>query len=58
MKSKSYACGSWVEGESGGTEVRDAVNGKIICNVSSTGLDFAKMIEYGRTLGSVLVWAT
>jgi len=53
MKSKSYACGSWIQGGPGGTEVCDAVNGKIICNVSSTGLDFEKMVEYGRTLGSV-----
>ena len=51
MKSKSYACGSWVEGDPRGAEVRDAVNGKFICNVSSAGLDFQKMVEHGRFIG-------
>jgi oxepin-CoA hydrolase/3-oxo-5,6-dehydrosuberyl-CoA semialdehyde dehydrogenase len=51
MQSKSYYCGSWVEGQSQGVEVRDAVNGSVICNVSSDGLDFDKMLQYGRDVG-------
>jgi oxepin-CoA hydrolase/3-oxo-5,6-dehydrosuberyl-CoA semialdehyde dehydrogenase len=53
MKSKSYSCGEWVEGLGEGAEVRDAVNGQVICNVSSTGLDFEKMVQYGRNVGGV-----
>lgn len=51
MQSKSYYCGSWVVGKGQGTEVRDAVTGEIICSVSSDGLDFAKMLQYGRNVG-------
>jgi len=51
MKSKSYYCGSWFEGENQGVEVRDAVNGEVICHVSSTGIDFEKMVQYGRNVG-------
>jgi oxepin-CoA hydrolase/3-oxo-5,6-dehydrosuberyl-CoA semialdehyde dehydrogenase len=53
MKSKSYAYGAWIEGESEGIEVRDAVNGQLVCNVSSAGLDFEKMIQHGRNVGGV-----
>ncbi|NQZ87721.1 MAG: phenylacetic acid degradation bifunctional protein PaaZ [Colwellia sp.] len=51
MKSKSYYCGAWFEGENQGVEVRDAVNGEVICNVSSEGIDFEKMVQYARNVG-------
>lgn len=51
MQSKSYYCGSWVEGQGQGVDVRDAVNGEIICSVSSEGLNFEEMLQYGRKVG-------
>jgi len=51
MQSKSYCCGSWVEGQDKGIDVRNAINGEVICSVSSKGIDFKKMIEYGKEVG-------
>ena len=51
MKSASYYCGSWVEGQGEGVAVHNAINGELICKVSSDGLDFKKMVEYGRDVG-------
>ncbi len=51
MQSKSYYCGSWVEGQGQGANVRNAVNGEVICQVSSAGLNFKKMLEYSRDIG-------
>lgn len=51
MQSKSYYCGSWVEGQGQGAEIRDAVTGEVVCSVSSEGLNFEKMLEYGRNVG-------
>lgn len=51
MKSASYCCGSWVEGQGEGVAVHNAINGELICKVSSDGLDFKKMVEYGRDVG-------
>ena len=41
MQSKSYYCGSWVEGQKQSAEVRDAINGEVICHVSSAGQDLS-----------------
>ena len=57
MQSKSYYCGAWVEGQEQGAEVRDAVNGDVVCHVSSEGLDFEKMLEYGRNVGGAALRA-
>jgi len=51
MKIESYACGAWVGGSDDGVEVRNAINGETIGRVSSTGLDFADMLQHGRNLG-------
>jgi oxepin-CoA hydrolase/3-oxo-5,6-dehydrosuberyl-CoA semialdehyde dehydrogenase len=51
MKIESYACGAWVAGSDDGVEVRNAINGESIGRVSSTGLDFADMLSYGRGKG-------
>lgn len=53
MKSKSYVCGEWVEGELNGTQVNNPVTGKIICTVSSAGVNFEKMTQYARTVGGL-----
>jgi oxepin-CoA hydrolase / 3-oxo-5,6-dehydrosuberyl-CoA semialdehyde dehydrogenase len=51
MKFQSYAQGQWVEGVDSGIEVFNAVNGDLLGSISSKGLDFKGMLEYGRTVG-------
>ena len=51
MKIESYACGGWFAGSDDGVEVRNAINGETIGQVSSQGLDFADMLSYGRSHG-------
>jgi len=49
--SKSYCYGSWFEGQENGVNVYNALNGEVICNVSSSGVDFKKMLDHGREIG-------
>ena len=51
MISKSYCYGTWVEGQGQGVKVYDALNGSEVCEVSSNGVDFNKMLEHGRNVG-------
>ena len=51
MKLKSFAQGEWVEGTGDGVTVVDAVNGAPIGQVTSKGLDFKAMLDYGRRVG-------
>lgn len=48
---KNYACGQWVAGAENGQELYNAINGDVIATASSKGLDFAKMLDYARTIG-------
>jgi oxepin-CoA hydrolase/3-oxo-5,6-dehydrosuberyl-CoA semialdehyde dehydrogenase len=50
-KLQNYYCGKWVSGEGDGQTLYNAINGGIIATASSKGLDFAKMLDYGRTTG-------
>ena len=51
MISKSYCYGTWIEGQGQGVKVYDALNGSEVCEVSSNGVDFNKMLEHGRNVG-------
>jgi oxepin-CoA hydrolase/3-oxo-5,6-dehydrosuberyl-CoA semialdehyde dehydrogenase len=51
MKIKSYARGKWVEGSANFRAVYNAVSGEKVGDVSSEGLDFKAMLEYGRKVG-------
>lgn len=51
MRLKSYACGTWVEGEGQGAVLSSAVTGEPVAEISSKGLDFAAMLRYGREVG-------
>jgi len=51
MISKSYCYGTWFEGQGEGVKVYDALNGSEVCEVSSNGIDFNKMLEHGRNIG-------
>jgi oxepin-CoA hydrolase/3-oxo-5,6-dehydrosuberyl-CoA semialdehyde dehydrogenase len=51
MKYTSYALGQWVAGEGEGRPVHHAVTGEEMGRVTSAGLDFKAMLDYGRTVG-------
>ena len=53
MKLGNYITGKWVEGDGEGQQLYNAVNGEIIANATTKGLDFASILNYGRTVGSV-----
>lgn len=48
---QNYACGQWVNGADKGTELFNAINGELVATASSKGLDFARMLDYARTVG-------
>lgn len=50
MNVQSYALGQWFTGE-GGEEIHHAITGEPMARVSSRGLDFAAMLDYGRRAG-------
>ena len=51
MKLQSYAAGRWVTGEGEGQLVRHAITGEPVATVSSAGVDFAGMLDFGRRVG-------
>lgn len=51
MNLPSYAGGQWVEGTGDGTPLRHAVTGEPVAHATSTGLDFAGMLAWGRDVG-------
>lgn len=51
-KLANYVTGKWIPGEGEGQALYDAVTGEIITNATSSGLDFAAMLEYGRKVGN------
>ena len=51
MNIESYACGAWTAGIDGGVAVQNAVSGELIGRVSSSGLDFADILQHGRNKG-------
>ncbi len=51
MKTQSYVYGEWTTGQGTGIEVRHAVTGQAIAEVDSSGIDFQKVLEYGRSVG-------
>jgi oxepin-CoA hydrolase / 3-oxo-5,6-dehydrosuberyl-CoA semialdehyde dehydrogenase len=48
---QSYISGEWVSGADSGVEVFNAVNGQVIGNVSSSGIDFGQSLSYAREQG-------
>lgn len=51
MKLASYVQGQWQAGQDDGATVLNAVTGEPVCQVSSAGVDFAGLLDYGRTTG-------
>jgi oxepin-CoA hydrolase/3-oxo-5,6-dehydrosuberyl-CoA semialdehyde dehydrogenase len=52
MKLGNYVLGNWIEGEGEGQNLYNAVNGDLIASVTTKGLDFNSILEYGRKKGS------
>jgi oxepin-CoA hydrolase/3-oxo-5,6-dehydrosuberyl-CoA semialdehyde dehydrogenase len=52
MKLGNYVLGKRIEGDGEGQELYNAVNGDFIATATTTGLDFASILEYGRKTGS------
>jgi oxepin-CoA hydrolase/3-oxo-5,6-dehydrosuberyl-CoA semialdehyde dehydrogenase len=51
-KLENFVSGNWVTGDGEGQLLFDAVTGDVIGAASTKGLDFAAMLEYGRTVGN------
>jgi len=51
-KLENYVSGKWVTGDGEGNALYNAVNGQLITHVSTKGLDFASILEYGRNTGN------
>jgi len=51
MKLQSYANGEWFESSSSGIVLCNAINGSEVAEISSKGLDFGSMLDYGRNVG-------
>src|SRR6266705_404401 len=48
----NYITGRWMEGDGEGQQLYNAVNGEVIASATTKGLDFAAILDYGRTVGS------
>lgn len=51
VKTRSYVYGEWVEGAGDGRQAYDAVSGELVASISSGGVDFSKVLPYGREVG-------
>jgi oxepin-CoA hydrolase/3-oxo-5,6-dehydrosuberyl-CoA semialdehyde dehydrogenase len=51
MNLQSYVCGGWHSGRDPGVAMRDATTGEIVAMASSTGIDFAAVLEHARGAG-------
>lgn len=51
MKTQNYVLGKWTSGQGEGVPLINSVNGEIIGNVSTEGLNFPEILHYGRTKG-------
>lgn len=52
MNLQNYVHGEWVTGEGDGSPIYDAVNGELIHQASTKGIDFGRILEYGRKVGN------
>ena len=50
-KTESYVYGQWLAGSDEGKQIFDAVSAEPLCRTSSLGIDFAKVLDYGRRVG-------
>lgn len=48
---QNYIKGNWVSGDGSETKLFNAINGDLIGEVSSKGIDYKSVLEYGRSIG-------
>lgn len=48
---ENYALGKWTKGQGEGQKLFNAITGEALYTASSAGLNFADMMDYGRTTG-------
>lgn len=48
----NYITGHWINGDGNGQELYNAINGEVVAIATTKGLDFASILEYGRTKGN------
>ena len=48
---ESYVCGQWVRGSKAGSILHDAATGADIARIDASGIDFKRVLDYGRTQG-------
>ena len=46
MKLQNYASGAWLEGSDDGRELTSAVDSRPIASITSSGIDFAAMLDH------------
>ncbi len=51
LRLQSYAEGAWFEAEKAFSDVRSAVDGRVIAQASSAGLDFGALVRFARNAG-------
>ena len=51
MQVASYIAGRWHQADDQGVQVMNAVNGDLVGHVSSSGIDFDEVLDYGRHIG-------
>jgi oxepin-CoA hydrolase / 3-oxo-5,6-dehydrosuberyl-CoA semialdehyde dehydrogenase len=51
MNLQSYVCGQWRSGGGEGAALRDATTGDVIAMASSSGIDFAAVLDHARDVG-------
>ncbi|MBW7840629.1 MAG: phenylacetic acid degradation bifunctional protein PaaZ [Chitinophagaceae bacterium] len=52
MKLQNYVLGRWIDGEGEGQPLYNAVTGDVISFASTEGLDFEKILQFGRARGT------
>jgi len=50
-KLQNYVTGQWLEGKGEGIPMFDAITGEVVALSDTEGLDFAEILQYGRTKG-------
>ncbi len=48
---QNYIQGKWVSGDGSETKLYNAINGAVLGEVSSKGIDYKSVLEYGRSVG-------
>src|SRR5688572_17463703 len=49
---ENYITGSWIRGDGEGTPLVNAINGNEVTRVTTKGIDFASVLQYGREVGN------